>query len=95
VDPGRRTSTPLTGFSVVAGSVATFQAKGGSEVAEDGIDVNINWDFSGAIAGIGSSISSAGSDLWTATKEASDEGMAAVIGVVIIVAAGLVIWRMV
>lgn len=59
----------------------------------DGIDVNLNWDFSSLATGIGSSFSSAGESMWEGAKDLTDESAGALIGVLMIVAAGLVIWR--
>jgi hypothetical protein len=62
-------------------------------MAEDGIDVDLNWNLSGVFEGIGSSLSSAGANTWESVKSMSEESAGAVFGVVMILIAGMVIWR--
>ena len=59
----------------------------------DPIEVDISWNMAGLLDGVGSSISSAGSSAWESVKSASEEGAGAFLGVVMILVAGLVIWR--
>jgi hypothetical protein len=59
----------------------------------DPVEVDISWNMTGLLDGVGSSISSAGSSAWEGVKSASEEGAGAFLGVVMIIVAGLVIWR--
>ena len=59
----------------------------------DPIDIELNWNLSGVAEGIGSSLSSAGASTWESAKTMSEEGAGAFLGVVMILVAGLVIWR--
>ena len=59
----------------------------------DPVEIDINWNMAGIFEGVGSPISSAGSSAWEGVKSASEEGAGAFLGVVMIIVAGLVIWR--
>jgi hypothetical protein len=62
-------------------------------MADDAIDIDLNWNMSGIFDGIGSSLSSAGASTWDSAKQLTDEGAGALFGVIMILVAGMVVWR--